>query len=287
MGESDWLLRFLDPRKGCVCARCGGAKTHGDVLCPECSPWCPDPDGPGRSHRLGRRRKDPAQDACAGCMVWLENLDRSCGGYAEKCFRDSCRRFNLCQGNAPREFRSGFYVYRLEQGYIGMTFNPEHRAGDHARGAREGREIRKHWGNVGPPGRVRSGSRRVVWLSPLLDSRVEAFQVEWALKYLCRRGDPGFNRAMGLSQVPGVSWTSAEVLSRRGSRRLFCLLSWEPSGLVPYSLVSPALEYLLEQSDSVSGDVLCLREIPAGGTAPAPRSFPCCPCSLLPSASGP
>ena len=94
------LKIFMSPYNGTVCSKCSGGKDEGMLLCFDCAKLCPDPDCKGG----GSKAADKV--ACLHCLNWMKNLD---DGYE----------------------RDGFYVYLLQSGYVGMTYDPSRRQKEH------------------------------------------------------------------------------------------------------------------------------------------------------------
>ena len=125
---------------------------------------------------------------CKHCRRWVDELDEYEGVAA---------------------IREGFFVYQLDTGYIGMTYNPSQRQKEHEvrqyveRRERSdnpiknpdtyitaciendwARECREHWESVRKSDKRYKGERRIQWMSTRLNSRKKAFRCEWALKAL-------------------------------------------------------------------------------------------------------
>ena len=80
--------------------------------------------------------------------VWNWNGDRrNVSGHTAGCEAPHCieqhkrfrpNRAEWCSGEALK--RNGYFVYQLETGYIGMTYNPSRRQREH-----EADERKRHW----------------------------------------------------------------------------------------------------------------------------------------------
>ena len=123
----DWLRRLMDPANLDICLLCKREKEVGDLTCLKCRGRCPDRDCKG----IGTKSWDYNQ--CSHCHLWLQSQPKG---------RD-------------------WFVYLCNDGYIGMTSDPDARDAEHDEDA----------------------GRAIIWHTPLyLRLKVyEAFKFEWAL----------------------------------------------------------------------------------------------------------
>ena len=190
------FLEELDPYRTERCPECGGEKKVKTVSCGKCSLKCPDPQCLGET-----KKKSSDKDMCSFCRSFVDNLD-------------------INKGNGESIKRDGFYVYLLENDYIGMTYHPSRRQFEHDKGSRIRRDIAtddrindpdayieeewekvrvQHWITF-PPERQRGS--RIKWLSPRIESRKEAYRCEWALKRCRERDQVRYQRLLGMTSVP-------------------------------------------------------------------------------------
>ena len=253
---AEQFLDKLDPFRNHSCSICGGAKSLGMVTCEGCSRICPDQDCAGDPNGV----KLPGQDMCSHCEDWCDGLDVRGEG-----------------GNLFQLEREGFFVYLLEKDednkdeYVGMTHNPSRRQFDHWEGARVRREMRER--NVRRPdayyerawdnhcrelwSKNRRGTRRIKWLSPLLNARDEAYRCEWALRYYRDRHLDEFREVLSMSSTPELLLLSAEVRYDSLEEKLLFKLSLVsqvrglPHGLYKEQIIGPPLfdfEYRPEET---------------------------------------
>ena len=218
------FLTLVDPFRLRICLVCGGTKEEGTVSCGDCSLECPDPDCGGTREKLYD------QDMCDDCRDWLDDKDvrgfiveRGRGGRRDRWVRLDGRR------------EGGYFVYQLadQERYIGHTYNPTKRQFEHdERLARElesdrvnvymaehdidderlyynasmhryeqdittYEEYLENWENNN-----RRILGRIAWLSPVLDSRTEAFRCEWALKGLRKLFTSQYEEVVHQSSIP-------------------------------------------------------------------------------------
>ena len=305
------ILWLLDPVNGEICGQCAQKKIAGKNLCDACDTWCPDPDC--RISGLNGRRamKSVSNEMCQHCFNWVRRLDMPCRGNPSGCDdadcqersereRESCavrdNEEDSCYGELME--RSGFFVYQLDTGYIGMTCNPsvrqvEHRARQYVakqervRGPEDRilnprayiakvvdenwpEEYAKHWEGVRKSDKRYAGERRIRWMSPRLESREMAFRCEWALKSYRDYADslfPGrFDDITSLSSVPRVDLQASELHYDADAQALLFSLKWQLSGELGPSQIVPVHHYEIEFLDDNSGRfVTVASNIPPGG----------------------
>ena len=210
------------------------------------------------SAELGKMpRRFPSDPMCEHCSEWVHTLDL-----------DSDRQPKI---------RDGFFVYQLDTGYIGMTYNPSKRQKEHevtaymdGRADIESRpayhrkmmedwpvEYAKHWSEVRKSDPRYSDERRLRWLSPILDTREMAFRCEWALKSYQRPNAelfPGrFDQITSLSSTPVIALESSHLLYDTDSKTLLFGLEWKLSGELGPSQIVPVSRYELERFDDATG----------------------------------
>lgn len=293
------ILWLLDPVNGETCGKCAAPKTAGKILCDSCNTSCPDPDC-RVSRRNGRQAmKSASGEMCQDCLRWALRLDMPCRGYPPGCDDSDCQERRDRDRRSPvfsnheeddcygeRMERHGFFVYQLDTGYIGMTYNPskrqvEHRARQYvakqekARGAENRidhpqayiakvvsedwpKEYAKHWEGVRKSDKRYAEERRIRWLSPPLGSREMAFRCEWALKSYHQQADsllPGrFEEITSLSSVPLIDLRAFELRYDADAQVAFFELAWRLSNDLGPSQIVPVHHYELECLDDDSGD---------------------------------
>ena len=247
--EIQAILHLLDPVRGTYCAKCLGHKADGDILCANCASHCPDPDC------RGDRLKNESDLMCGHCRHFMEGLDQEDG--------------------VPL-IREGYFVYQLDSGYIGMTYNPSQRQKEHElrqsieKRKNSGNPIRnpsayirsalvseyaKHWEQVRRSDKRYNGERKIQWMSPKLESREEAFRCEWGLKAL--RTAPDFGKITRLSSVPVIRLNSSQLIYDSEKQRLLFQLEWKlfddlgPSQIVPVKYYE--VHYFDGEIDGYSG----------------------------------
>ncbi len=239
--EMQEILRLLDPAHGPFCVKCSDHKADGDILCSNCASHCPDPDC------RGGRLKNELDPMCGHCRHFMEGLDREDG--------------------IPLR-REGFFVYQLDTGYIGMTYNPSQRQREHElpqsieNRKNSGSPIRnlsayirsawvseyaKHWEQVRRSDRRYIGERKIQWMSPKLESREEAFRCEWGLKAL--RSATDFGRITRLSSVPAIHLNSSQLVYDAEKQRLMFQLEWRLSDDLGPSQIVPVKYYEIQYFD--------------------------------------
>ena len=151
MGELSRIVELLGPGNGTVCVGCGeGEKAEGEILCGDCSGFCPDDDcraplEPGTRRAL----KGVDEEVCRYCASWRESRDLECQGRLGECSVSCCRRAGCCLGFSKLIPRFGFFVYQLDTGYVGMTYDPSRRQLEHGEFADcKAGEIASHWRGV-------------------------------------------------------------------------------------------------------------------------------------------
>ena len=284
-------MNLLDPERSLQCALCGSEKSPNAVTCQRCAEICPDPDCRGNP----RGTKDMSEAMCAHCENFVRKLDAPCRGNTAGCEIPYCieqhKRFDpngvgRCFGRALE--RNGYFVYQLETGYIGMTYNPSRRQLEHEAFVRyEGwlngyiasrddinpvryynscvrnwkytdddwaKAFDAHWKRVRESDKSVAGERRIIWLSAPLPTRAEAYRCEWALKFYRGRSRDKFptryREVVSLSSVPSVTFSSANLVFEPMAARAVFALSWELSyDLGPSQIIAPAY-YELERYDA-------------------------------------
>ena len=133
------LRNLMDPVNLDICLSCGGGKGVGYLLCQNCRGLCPDSDCRG----TGTKSWD--YDQCSHCHAWLQGLTQG---------RD-------------------WVVYLCDDGYIGMTSDPDARDAEHDEDA----------------------CRAIIWQTPpeLKLDKYQAFKFEWALFAMYYLGKAGNN----------------------------------------------------------------------------------------------
>ena len=132
--ETRRVLNLLDPMCSGLCALCGSEKSADAVTCRRCAKVCPDPDCKGTPRGV----KGLEDEMCRDCANFVRKLDASCRGSTESCDEPECDNWHKRLGpdgsvwcfGEPRE-RNGYFVYQLETGYVGMTYNPSRRQREH------------------------------------------------------------------------------------------------------------------------------------------------------------
>ena len=269
----DWsarVVRLHDPRNGMVCVKCGGGKAEGELLCQGCSTRCPDEDC--HSPEPGRVGKDPGDEMCPHCAGWCRGLDRLCQGKLSECSHRECLQNGFCVGPSRAIPRSGFYVYRLDNGYVGMTYNPSERQTRHQA------QWESHWDGVRRSDKKNPDGQKIRWLSPLLDSREEAFRCEWALKSYRDLPDPRFQEIFrgirGVSSVPAVELHPPELRHDGNSGGFLFRLGWKFSGDLGPSQIVPVEHYELDRLDVSSGSSVVVERMEFGPDR-VENIFPC------------
>lgn len=283
------ILELLDPYYGSDCPKCGGSKQESEFVCRACSGACPDPD-----HRETwfTHADSPMCPNCAGWLVRLDmpylfNPSKDCDDPTCATARETGYA-SICDGR-PKT-REGFFVYQLDTGYIGMTYNPSRRQVEHevnadvdrrervrryssdpilnpgayARTVRVQRlmqfpqEYEKHWAEVRKSDKRYPGERRIRWLSPVLESRQTAWRCEWALKYYEQSAPPfgrsQFREITSISSLPVLRLESVGLSFDSENQRLLFGLNWSLSGdLGPIQIV-PVQYYEIERRQRESGE---------------------------------
>ena len=166
------------------------------VSCRKCSLKCPDPQCKGET-----KKKSSDEDMCSFCRKFVDELD-----------------INKWNGESIK--RDGFYVYLLEDDYIGMTYHPSRRQFEHDMSRRTqsdraqrdcsrdtaassekswGKHCVRHWDTFKPEDQRKY---RIKWLSPLIITREAAYRCEWALKRCRERDQVRYQRLLGMTSVP-------------------------------------------------------------------------------------
>ena len=284
------ILDILDPVESPRCAFCGGNKAAGPVSCIDCSRRCPDPD----CHGTPRWVKEPGEELCRHCAAFVHRLDALCRGRPERCDLEVCVTGRNATGDSnplecfgPSRERDGYFVYQLETGYIGMTYNPSRRQFEHDREERIWRNIdsrddienrdayfgkafysgieedwethyQEHWRGVRASDKSAYGERRIRWLSPSLPTRNAAYRCEWALKQYRNEANghfPGtYDAVVSLSSVPVVVFQSAGLDYDADAGRVSFDLSWDLPGDLGPSQVIPVSHYELQRYDASSSE---------------------------------
>ena len=130
------LRHLMDPVELRICLLCGSSKGIGYISCQNCRGQCPDRDCKGKG------TKSWEYDQCFNCYQFLQSLPNRC-----------------------------YYVYLCDDGYVGMTSDPDARDAEHD----------EDWG------------RAIIWHTPpeLNLDKFEAFRFEWALDYMGNVGMDG------------------------------------------------------------------------------------------------
>lgn len=290
--EVERILNLLDPERSLQCALCGGEKSANAVTCQRCAEICPDPDCKGNPRGV----KKVKEAMCSHCENWVRSRDTPCRGQTAACeILDCIEQHKLlgpngvgwCFGTAKE--RNGYFVYQLETGYVGMTYNPSRRQLEHEARERNRRRVERymasrddilnpsayfsvamsdfeytddawqkafdeHWKRVRESDKSTSGERRIIWLSAPLPTRAEAYRCEWALKSY-RGGSRDkfptrYEEVVALSSVPSVVFSSANLAFDPMAARAIFALSWELSyNLGPSQIIASAY-YELERYDA-------------------------------------
>ena len=284
------FCKLLDPAQSLHCAFCGGGKESGFVSCFACSRRCPDPD----CHGTPRWVKEPDEELCRHCAAFVHRLDAPCRNRPGSCDLEICETARNATGKlldcfGPTLERDGYFVYQLETGYIGMTYNPSRCQFEHDRseslwryidgrndienpGAyfrkafdddieeRWEKHFQDHWSGVRSSDKNAFGERRIRWLSPALPTRNEAYRCEWALKQYRNEVNglfPGtFGEVVSLSSVPVVIFQSAGLDYDANAEQVSFDLSRDlPHELGP-SQVVPVSRYELQRYDVVRAEYI-------------------------------
>lgn len=285
--QLDRILELLDPQLCTDCVKCGSAKQNGQFVCSACSGICPDPD-----HRENWvAAADPPM--CPHCAGWLTRLDMPCLFHPSvDCDNPPCvdaretGSRTVCHGNP--KIRSGFFVYQLDTGYIGMTCNPSQRQAEHDARIKVERYISlressddpirypsayithvidveidekfpdayaKHWADVRKSDKRYQGERKIKWLSPVLESRQTAWRCEWALKDYARGASPAglsrFEEITRVSSLPLLRLQAAGLVYDPDGHVLLFGLKWSLSGDLGPSQIVPVQFYEIERRDSI------------------------------------
>ena len=279
------ILQLLDPVNGMVCVGCGVAgKAEGELLCQSCSPWCPDQDCRGPGSENGRAAKEIGEEMCQHCSRFCEGLDRECLGRVADCGHQDCRRAGGCLGHRRKIPRSAFFVYQLDNGYVGMTYDPSKRQSDHV-----SRLIDSHWKGVRCSDRNNPGDHEVRWLSPWLDSRREAFRCEWTLRSYRDSRRPRmqgiFQEITGVSSVPDIELHPPELRydSALGEFRFW--LRGQLSGRMRSSKLVAVLHYELECLGGSDRGVIAVEPVDLEGGGDGGEFSFSCPLSSIPESS--
>ena len=241
------ILELLDPVFGTECARCGREKRPRAILCDGCSTECPD------LHCRGDGRKQPSDDMCRHCANWLRELDVDHEG--------------------AHKFRDGFFVYQLDSGYVGMTYNPSKRQKEHEAqryvasrndierpGAYFAKmmedwpeEYRAHWSRVRQSDpNFRQQERAIRWLSPIIETRESVYRCEWALRAYSpqyRNVIARFDIITSLSSAPVLELMSSDLLYDLHNLTWSFGLEWRLSSALGPSQIVPVANYQLERFD--------------------------------------
>ncbi len=283
------LKSALWPFNGTVCSLCCGDKPDGSLLCDRCSERCPDPDCRSRCNKPscpgGGLYKSPDEIMCQHCRdCFLPGLQDDGG-------------------------RDGFFVYLLDCGYVGMTYNPSRRQREHrvrlraefnavkerdrriqAQLARENdidlqedfrrpftddefqryraaavrNELGRYFDEKDVEGftrwdreraefwrRIRTRFDRydesaIQWLSPLLDSREDAWLSEWALKFYRRAVADRASRILSYSSAPLVVIEQLGLVVNGSSGAVQCGLRWSLSDDLGPEQIIPIQHFELE-----------------------------------------
>ena len=207
------------------------------LLCSNCSERCPDPDCRGD----GSKAADKV--GCSHCLNWMQQRDKG-------------------------KKRDGFFVYLLQSGYIGMTYNPSRRQKEHEINQRTerrvsneinrskdsdnpipdvdsyrkdehskshakyfderdksgftcwDRDVSNHWKKS-----CRNGSK-ISWLSPLLDTRKDAWLSEFALKFFKNSDNDRFRKILSCSSAPLIKIDKLYLYTDSSKGVALCRIEW-------------------------------------------------------------
>ena len=233
------LKVLLSPYNGTVCSKCSGSKDEGMLLCFNCAERCPDPDCKCK----GGGSKAADKVSCSHCLNWMQGLDKDCE-------------------------RDGFFVYLLQSGYIGMTYDPSRRQKEHEinqqterrvsneinrransnnpildvesyRNAahsnnyaeyfderdksgltRWDRDVLNHWTGIC------SNGSKISWLSPLLDTREDAWLSEFALKFFKDNDKDRFRKILSYSSAPLIKIDKLRLSIDSSEGVVLCRIQW-------------------------------------------------------------
>ena len=236
---------------------CGNEKSLNTATCSSCHTTCPDPDCRGNGIKL------PNKEMCGHCeKVFLRNLDWDASD----------------EDDPVRRKREGFVVYELANDvrYIGMTYHPSQRQFQHRKRA----EIEERSKSAQDPERYRRRANsnieddwkklvqihwdkqrthrqtmelcRIKWLSPVLQTRDEAFRCEWALKHLRKGGSLIYSEAMEISSIPSRRFQETTNLYYHPKRGQFI---FELAPDLPYHLGVNETSYALEAISKIPNKV--------------------------------
>ena len=238
------FLNIVDPLCSTQCFFCGRGKPEGVLSCQDCSDMCPDP------HCKGTRTKNRDEDMCDHCQRFLYRLDAPWIG----------------EGN---ERKDGYFIYELDNGYIGMTYNPTQRQFAHEKShwlenymtengivATDARRAYRNRSMINFNNgewlqryeewrREMLNDRKIRWLSPVVSTRWEVYRCEWALKQLRDSGNKTlvaqYENATSVSSVPIIVWEGGELHYDAVGKHIIFDLRWKTSyGLYPDQIVQPA-----------------------------------------------
>ena len=233
------LKVLLSPYNGTVCSKCSGSKDEGMLLCSNCEERCPDPDC--KDDGDGSKAADKV--ACSHCLNWMQDLDKDCE-------------------------RDGFFVYLLQSGYIGMTYNPSRRQEEHEirhrterrvsneinrrkdsnnpildvenyRNAAHSNNYAEYFDERDKSGLTRwdryvldhwkkacSDGSKISWLSPLLDTREDAWLSEFSLKFFKDNDKVRFRKILSYSSAPLIKIDRLRLSIDSSEGIVLCRIQW-------------------------------------------------------------
>ena len=234
------LKVLLSPYNGTVCSKCSGSKGEGMLLCFDCAERCPDPDCKGDGFKAAYK------DACPHCLKWMRGLDDGQervgffvyllkSGYIgmtyDPLYRQKEHEIRIQQ---QTERRVSNEINKRKNSNNPILDVDSYRNAEHSKSHAEyfderdksgftgwDRYVSDHWKKS-----CSKGSSKISWLSPLLDTRKDAWLSEFALKFFKDKDNDRFRKILSYSSAPLIKIDKLRLSIDSNAGVVLCRIQW-------------------------------------------------------------
>ena len=231
------LKVLLSPYNGTVCSKCSGIKDEGMLLCFNCAERCPDPDCRGDGSKAAYK------EACPDCLNWMRGLDDGHerdgffvyllkSGYIGMTY-DPSRRQKEHEIRQQTKRRVSNEINKRKDSDNPILDVDSYRNAAHSKSHAEyfderdksgftrwDRYVSDYWKK-----RCYNGSK-ISWLSPLLDTRENAWLSEFALKFFKDNDKDRFRKILSYSSAPLIKIDKLRLSIDSSEGVVLCRIQW-------------------------------------------------------------